>query len=367
MLIKEGIDKKAFAAGEKALKAYAMKNGGIDKADFMDVSKMLGQISRVNILQAGQLLSTLNRKVDGMDTDVRERIYIELKKVGLMESKDLQEKMTEKQMKKREEIVKSMKKNKADFEDRYGDRAKDVMYATATKMAMDEEIERRADVKMVKVKQPDGRVVMRKQRPEVKIGESVEEAVDAKKVVVYLVKKGNNPKAAESMVKKELAGAMKAYPNAPVAKIADYIRSVAEEINEEEGTHKTKDGRTAKKGLYYYINKKKKEGRKANPPGHEDRPSADDFKAAAKTAKEEVIHEGVLDDLQDIVKRKSMKSVKFADGRKTPVDLTTASAMLQVYNKLNDQNKKKFADGINKSETMFMKMVDFAFTGGKRK
>ena len=65
--------------------------------------------------------------------------------------------------------------------------------------------------------------------------ESVEEAVDAKKVVAYLVKKGNNPKAAESMVKKELAGAMKAYPNAPVAKIADYIRTVAEDI--EEGTY----------------------------------------------------------------------------------------------------------------------------------
>jgi len=75
MFLKEGIDKKAFAAGEKALKSYAIKNGGVDKADFMDVSKMLGQISRVNILQAGQLITTLNRKVSGMDTDVRERIY----------------------------------------------------------------------------------------------------------------------------------------------------------------------------------------------------------------------------------------------------------------------------------------------------
>ena len=64
--------------------------------------------------------------------------------------------------------------------------------------------------------------------------ESVEEAVDAKKVVAYLVKKGNNPKEAESMVKKELAGAIKAYPNAPVAKIADYIRSVAEETELDE-------------------------------------------------------------------------------------------------------------------------------------
>ena len=60
----------------------------------------------------------------------------------------------------------------------------------------------------------------------------LDEAVDAKKVVAYLIKKGNNPKEAESMVKKELAGAIKAYPNAPVAKIAEYIRSVAEELNE---------------------------------------------------------------------------------------------------------------------------------------
>ena len=36
---------------------------------------------------------------------------------------------------KKEEIVKSMKKNMAGFKDRYGDRAKSVMYATATKQA----------------------------------------------------------------------------------------------------------------------------------------------------------------------------------------------------------------------------------------
>jgi len=52
-----------------------------------------------------------------------------------------EEEMTDAQMKKREEIVKSMKKNKGDFEKRYGDRAKEVMYATATKMAMKEGFE----------------------------------------------------------------------------------------------------------------------------------------------------------------------------------------------------------------------------------
>lgn len=45
-------------------------------------------------------------------------------------------KMSEPEMKKREEIVKSMKKGMQGFKDRYGDRAKDVMYATATKQAM---------------------------------------------------------------------------------------------------------------------------------------------------------------------------------------------------------------------------------------
>lgn len=50
---------------------------------------------------------------------------------------DLEERtMTEPEMKKKEEIVKSMKKGIAGFKERYGDRAKEVMYATATKQAM---------------------------------------------------------------------------------------------------------------------------------------------------------------------------------------------------------------------------------------
>jgi len=44
--------------------------------------------------------------------------------------------MSDEQKKKREEIVKALKKDKDDFEKRYGERAMDVMYATATKQAM---------------------------------------------------------------------------------------------------------------------------------------------------------------------------------------------------------------------------------------
>ena len=46
--------------------------------------------------------------------------------------------LTEPEMKKKEEIVKSMKKGLSGFKARYGDRAKEVMYATATKQAKGE-------------------------------------------------------------------------------------------------------------------------------------------------------------------------------------------------------------------------------------
>jgi hypothetical protein len=55
---------------------------------------------------------------------------------------DLEERsMTTSEKDKKEEIVKSMKKGLSGFKERYGDRAKEVMYATATKQAMKEESE----------------------------------------------------------------------------------------------------------------------------------------------------------------------------------------------------------------------------------
>ena len=49
----------------------------------------------------------------------------------------LEKEMTDAEMKKREEIVLSMKDKMGEFKKRYGSRAKSVMYATATKMATD--------------------------------------------------------------------------------------------------------------------------------------------------------------------------------------------------------------------------------------
>ena len=61
-----------------------------------------------------------------------------IKKVFSKEEVDIEE-MSDSQMKTRERNVKSMKKNFGDFRQRYGDKAKSVMYATATKQAMKED------------------------------------------------------------------------------------------------------------------------------------------------------------------------------------------------------------------------------------
>jgi len=68
-------------------------------------------------------------KKDSIDTDPK------------MDDQRMTSEMTDSQEKKREEIVLSMKNKMPDFKKKYGDRAKDVMYATATKMAMKEGFE----------------------------------------------------------------------------------------------------------------------------------------------------------------------------------------------------------------------------------
>ena len=57
----------------------------------------------------------------------------------LAEFRLIEKTMTDAQKKKREELVKGMKKDFKDFQKRYGMRAKDVMYGTATNIAMKSE------------------------------------------------------------------------------------------------------------------------------------------------------------------------------------------------------------------------------------
>ena len=82
-------------------------------------------------------------------------------------------------------------------------------------------------------------------------------------------------------------------------------------------------------------------------------------------AEEVELDEAVIDQLNKIVSNKSAQSVKFGSGHTRKIDHYTASAITQVHNALNDDNKKKFADMVHKSPEHFMKAADFAFKRAK--
>jgi len=87
--------------------------------------------------------------------------------------------------------------------------------------------------------------------------------------------------------------------------------------------------------------------------------------SSAIQAEEVELKESVMDQLHKIVKDKSAQPVKFASGHSRKIDHFTASALTQVHNALNDDNKKKFADLVHKSPEHFMKASDFAFKHAK--
>ena len=106
------------------------------------------------------------------------------------------------------------------------------------------------------------------------------------------------------------------------------------------------------------IKGKKKKKREA------DRDEGQDKQVYEETEAEEVIVEGVLADLATIVKKKSIGQIKFKDGKKQKVDLTTASMILSMHKQLNGSNKKKI-EGMLDDSKKFMQIVQFAMTAGK--
>ena len=128
--LKEGITKvyhkfMAKRAGKKADHAYDMGDEKefqkqVDNTEYHRV-KAGGRPTRINTDPDAKMLTTRAPRKEEVELEERT--------------------MTDAEMKKREDIVKGMKKNVAGFKSKYGDRAKEVMYATATKMAMKEESE----------------------------------------------------------------------------------------------------------------------------------------------------------------------------------------------------------------------------------
>jgi hypothetical protein len=105
------------------------------------------------------------------------------------------------------------------------------------------------------------------------------------------------------------------------------------------------------------IKGKKKKKREA------DREEGQD-KEVYEEAESEIVVEGVLEDLASIVKKKSIGQIKFKDGKKQKVDMTTASMILSMHKQLNGSNKKK-VEGMLDDSKKFMQIVQFAMTAGK--
>lgn len=248
--------------------------------------------------------------------------------------------MSDAQLKKREEIVKAMKDDTAGFKKRYGDKWKSVMYATATKQAMQESVELDEAMQIShKAPHPAGGYYVVLTKPGK--GQHVIRHLNKGKVKEL----GTVPSL--GLAKKYID--MKSKGQDPKKMLAQGGCSINEEKILSELT-------AAEKKLINQMYDKKGN---LTPIGKK---VMDHGKPKKKLDEEVELDEAVIDDLRSIVKSKSMKEVKFANGGKSKVDMFTASAMVKVHDALNKANQKKFADAINKDERMFMKMMDFAMS-----
>ena len=84
------------------------------------------------------------------------------------------------------------------------------------------------------------------------------------------------------------------------------------------------------------------------PPGYQWNPDG------AKSANVVALRKGV--------EEKSMVTLKWDDGRVLSVDLFSASAIVQVYDALNEENRAKFAALIGKGPAGVARAVEIAFS-----
>jgi hypothetical protein len=73
------------------------------------------------------------------------------------------------------------------------------------------------------------------------------------------------------------------------------------------------------------------------------------------------LEEDAISQLQKIKDEHQIGNVKHKDGTSSKVDVQTAHAILTVHKSLNDENKKKFADMVGKSNQHLQKASSFSF------
>jgi hypothetical protein len=70
----------------------------------------------------------------------------------------------------------------------------------------------------------------------------------------------------------------------------------------------------------------------------------------------------VMDHIHDIVKEKQARKVKFGNGKSATIDGYTASAIKQVHDSVNDENKAKLRKMVHSSPEGLHKVASFAFS-----
>lgn len=141
------------------------KNGKLDAHDFKllrqeeDECEYEDENEKKEMEEAADRVARADYKTTPSGRKTHKEIVFKDGSSDVKEETELDERtMTDAEMSKREKIVKGMKKNVAGFKAKYGERAKSVMYATATKMAMKEESEL-DEAKDTVVKDKSGKVV----------------------------------------------------------------------------------------------------------------------------------------------------------------------------------------------------------------
>lgn len=120
---------------------------------------------------------------------------------------------------------------------------------------------------------------------------------------------------------------------------------------------KSYDGRT-KEGKTFF---KRMAERKAKREAMKSRLAQKVQENTLNRENEYLMVEDNIDMLKNIVKNKSAKNIKFKDGN-MKVDMFTASAITQVFDKVNSSNQQKMAKLINGKKAEFMKIADFALS-----